>query len=163
MTKPASPTAEQTVTVTCACLVASRDDHIIAAWPTVHPPAPLVPRSDCPDRTPASCLSAGLGLDSTIAETIPSTPRCGIVQAMNDQQGIEIDYCPQCSGVWLDRGELDKVIGRSEVAEAPSVTQPTSGSPAGGWTQPAALPPQQPWSGGQHGPHQRHGGKRRKS
>lgn len=33
---------------------------------------------------------------------------------MTDRQGIEIDYCPQCRGVWLDRGELDKLIERSE-------------------------------------------------
>lgn len=33
--------------------------------------------------------------------------------AMSDRQGIEIDYCPQCRGVWLDRGELDKLIERS--------------------------------------------------
>ena len=32
---------------------------------------------------------------------------------MSERQGIEIDYCPQCRGVWLDRGELDKVIERS--------------------------------------------------
>jgi len=32
---------------------------------------------------------------------------------MTDRQGIEIDYCPECRGVWLDRGELDKVIERS--------------------------------------------------
>ena len=32
---------------------------------------------------------------------------------MSDRQGIEIDYCPQCRGVWLDRGELDKLIERS--------------------------------------------------
>lgn len=32
---------------------------------------------------------------------------------MSDRQGIEIDYCPQCRGVWLDRGELDKIIDRS--------------------------------------------------
>ena len=38
---------------------------------------------------------------------------------MSDRQGIEIDYCPQCRGVWLDRGELDKLIERavSEPAE----------------------------------------------
>jgi len=35
------------------------------------------------------------------------------VLQMTDRQGIEIDYCPQCRGVWLDRGELDKVIERS--------------------------------------------------
>jgi uncharacterized protein len=32
---------------------------------------------------------------------------------MADRQNIEIDYCPQCRGVWLDRGELDKIIERS--------------------------------------------------
>ena len=32
---------------------------------------------------------------------------------MSDRQGIEIDYCPQCRGVWLDRGELDKIIERT--------------------------------------------------
>jgi Zn-finger nucleic acid-binding protein len=31
---------------------------------------------------------------------------------MTDRQGIEIDYCPQCRGVWLDRGELDKIVER---------------------------------------------------
>jgi len=32
---------------------------------------------------------------------------------MSERQGVEIDYCPQCRGVWLDRGELDKLIERS--------------------------------------------------
>jgi Zn-finger nucleic acid-binding protein len=32
---------------------------------------------------------------------------------MSDRQGVEIDYCPKCRGVWLDRGELDKLIERS--------------------------------------------------
>lgn len=38
---------------------------------------------------------------------------------MSERQGIEIDYCPQCRGVWLDRGELDKIIERSMAAAAP--------------------------------------------
>lgn len=38
---------------------------------------------------------------------------------MSERQGIEIDYCPQCRGVWLDRGELDKIIERSAVPEVP--------------------------------------------
>lgn len=37
---------------------------------------------------------------------------------MTDRQGVEIDYCPQCRGVWLDRGELDKIIERSSPAAA---------------------------------------------
>jgi hypothetical protein len=32
---------------------------------------------------------------------------------MTDRQGVEIDYCPQCRGIWLDRGELEKIIDRS--------------------------------------------------
>ena len=54
-------------------------------------------------------------------------PVCNNVQLlMSERQGIEIDYCPNCRGVWLDRGELDKILDRS--ADAPS----------------AQLPPQQP-------------------
>ena len=37
---------------------------------------------------------------------------------MSDRQGVEIDYCPQCRGVWLDRGELDKIIERAAQYEA---------------------------------------------
>ncbi len=33
---------------------------------------------------------------------------------MSERQGIEIDYCPECRGVWLDRGELDKIIAKTE-------------------------------------------------
>ena len=33
-----------------------------------------------------------------------------ITLAIMDRQGVEIDYCPQCRGVWLDRGELDKLV-----------------------------------------------------
>lgn len=40
---------------------------------------------------------------------------------LSERQGIEIDYCPQCRGVWLDRGELDKLI------EKASVQQPSQG------------------------------------
>ena len=43
---------------------------------------------------------------------------------MTDRQGIEIDYCPTCRGVWLDRGELDKLMERaSTVAAAPAQQQ----------------------------------------
>lgn len=49
---------------------------------------------------------------------------------MTDKQGVEIDYCPQCRGIWLDRGELEKIIERSDSLEnqsAPSfgVNNPT--------------------------------------
>lgn len=56
---------------------------------------------------------------------------------MSERSGIEIDHCPQCRGVWLDRGELDKILGRSAQYAVPA-------PPAGGWTQPA---PSQGWSG----------------
>jgi Zn-finger nucleic acid-binding protein len=40
-------------------------------------------------------------------------PVDGTGLVMSDRQGIEIDYCPTCRGVWLDRGELDKIVERS--------------------------------------------------
>ena len=42
---------------------------------------------------------------------------------MAERQGIEIDYCPGCRGVWLDRGELDKLIERSAGANSPAPSQ----------------------------------------
>ena len=56
-----------------------------------------------------------------------SCPVCQVPLAMSDRQGIEIDYCPQCRGVWLDRGELDKIIERSAAPApepAPAVVPP---------------------------------------
>jgi Zn-finger nucleic acid-binding protein len=50
-------------------------------------------------------------------------PIDGTQLVMADRNGVEIDYCPQCRGVWLDRGELDKIIERS-AAEAPSAPPP---------------------------------------
>lgn len=43
---------------------------------------------------------------------------------MSDRQGVEIDYCPECRGVWLDRGELNKIIERSASPEVPVAQQP---------------------------------------
>lgn len=48
---------------------------------------------------------------------------------MSERSGIEIDYCPQCRGVWLDRGELDKIIERSFGA-APAQQAPVQPAPA---------------------------------
>jgi len=45
-------------------------------------------------------------------------PIDGTALQMADRQGIEIDYCPQCRGVWLDRGELDKIIERTSGSSA---------------------------------------------
>ena len=44
-------------------------------------------------------------------------PVCNIPLNLSERQGIEIDYCPQCRGVWLDRGELDKIIEKSTSSE----------------------------------------------
>jgi Zn-finger nucleic acid-binding protein len=83
----------------------------------------------------------------------------GTALVMSERQNIEIDYCPTCRGVWLDRGELDKIIERSTPAESPQAAQPAPPP------QPQAPdPPQQPpyppqgnpW--GSHPQHQSHGG-----
>jgi len=58
---------------------------------------------------------------------------------MSERQGVEIDYCPTCRGVWLDRGELDKIIERS-MQEAPGPLSP-----------PAQAPSAVPWSQSPHG------------
>jgi uncharacterized protein len=60
-------------------------------------------------------------------------PTDGSVLVMSERGGIEIDYCPTCRGVWLDRGELDKIIERSLTEQAPapppqSQTEPPQGS-----------------------------------
>jgi len=58
-------------------------------------------------------------------------PICtGIDLKIAERQGIEIDYCPECRGVWLDRGELDKIIERSYTQNAAPV-QPVVPYPAG--------------------------------
>lgn len=50
-------------------------------------------------------------------------PIDGTELKMAERQGIEIDYCPQCRGVWLDRGELDKIVERSAVEVAPAASR----------------------------------------
>jgi Zn-finger nucleic acid-binding protein len=55
-------------------------------------------------------------------------PHCNdVTLVMSERQGVEIDYCPQCRGVWLDRGELDKLIAH-DVAAAPA-SQPAYPQP----------------------------------
>jgi uncharacterized protein len=46
-------------------------------------------------------------------------PVDGTQLVMSERHGIEIDYCPQCRGVWLDRGELDKILERSAMQAQP--------------------------------------------
>jgi Zn-finger nucleic acid-binding protein len=79
-------------------------------------------------------------------------PVDGATLQMSERSGIEIDYCPDCRGVWLDRGELDKIIAKSVEAEAPSAAPqpPPQAAPppqapmqpqGGPWAQPG-YPPQ---------------------
>ena len=42
---------------------------------------------------------------------------------MSEKKGVEIDYCPECRGIWLDRGELEKIIGQEESRETEEVTK----------------------------------------
>ncbi len=51
----------------------------------------------------------------------PTCPDTRLV--MSERQGVEIDYCPNCRGVWLDRGELDKLLDRA-AAQAPQAAPP---------------------------------------
>jgi Zn-finger nucleic acid-binding protein len=75
--------------------------------------------------------------------TAMACPVCRTALTMSERQGIEIDYCPTCRGVWLDRGELDKIVERSAGGLAP---QP----------QPQHAPA--PWGGDRH----HHGHRKRK-
>src|SRR3989337_2091362 len=69
-------------------------------------------------------------------------PVCKNVQlVMSDRKGIEIDYCPTCRGVWLDRGELDKVIDRSVENEIAAENRPTTPAPPVAPAPAPAAPP----------------------
>lgn len=54
--------------------------------------------------------------------------KCPIDDALlvvTERSGVEIDYCPQCRGVWLDRGELDKIIDRTSDSRSPGIPRTT--------------------------------------
>ena len=82
-------------------------------------------------------------------------PACRVDLVMSERQGVEIDYCPRCRGVWLDRGELDKILERSVEASPPA--SPQTGSPAPEYPDPRVYgsPPRygehHGRSGGHHG------------
>ena len=82
-------------------------------------------------------------------------PVCKVPLVMSDRQGVEIDYCPQCRGVWLDRGELDKIIERSGQEAQAAAPPPQAPQPQRGYEQ-------RPYYGDDDGRH-RHHHKRRKS
>lgn len=74
-------------------------------------------------------------------------PMCaGSELKMSDRHGVEIDYCPKCRGVWLDRGELDKIIERASAEdEGPSAPPPPRAAAPSGYAPPqppgAPMPP----------------------
>lgn len=85
-------------------------------------------------------------------------PVCKVGLAMNDRQGIEIDYCPQCRGIWLDRGEIDKIIERGAAGAAPPWRlEPQGRGQRRPWGQDRYFDDR--YHGGSHDP--RHPGKRR--
>jgi Zn-finger nucleic acid-binding protein len=49
-------------------------------------------------------------------------PNDSATLVMSERAGVEIDYCPECRGVWLDRGELDKILDRAEAEASRSAT-----------------------------------------
>lgn len=59
---------------------------------------------------------------------------------MSERHGIEIDYCPRCRGIWLDRGELDKIIQRASAGEAPPPARERPRSPGDSGVYPSAKP-----------------------
>ncbi|WP_422344433.1 zf-TFIIB domain-containing protein [Parasphingorhabdus sp.] len=62
---------------------------------------------------------------SRAPQTAPAMPCpvCQVSLTISERQGVEIDFCPQCRGVWLDRGEIDKIIERSQLATRPPAEQ----------------------------------------
>jgi hypothetical protein len=82
-------------------------------------------------------------------------PVCSSEQlVMSERQGIEIDYCPKCRGIWLDRGELDKIIER--VSEQSGSVERSSGrqQPPAQPMQPPHAQPHQPVQQGYYPPQQ---------
>ena len=96
-------------------------------------------------------------------------PNCNQSMTAVNRQGVEFDMCPTCRGVWLDRGELDKIIDRASVvapapAAAPRVELPHDAPapgrapgayPVGGYAQPGYS---QSWGSNSPGSAPRHGG-----
>ena len=87
-----------------------------------------------------------------------SCPHCAVPLVMSERQGVEIDYCPQCRGIWLDRGELDKILERAARETAPAAAPAAPLPPQGGYPP----PPHDPrYDHGRHHDYRHH--KRRKS
>ncbi|MCS7065455.1 MAG: zf-TFIIB domain-containing protein [Fimbriimonadales bacterium] len=75
-------------------------------------------------------------------------PVCQVDLKIAERAGIEIDYCPNCRGVWLDRGELDKIIERyaqSSPADAPSPRTRSAPPPARPYPEPPSYDDDAPY------------------
>lgn len=76
-------------------------------------------------------------------------PVCRVPLSMSERQGVEIDYCQQCRGVWLDRGELDKIVERSADDAPPPVSRRDERA------SPWPAQSQQPYAGGYAKPYKK--------
>ncbi|MEV7974234.1 zf-TFIIB domain-containing protein [Cellulomonas sp. NPDC089187] len=71
-------------------------------------------------------------------------PTDGAALVMSERQGVEIDYCPSCRGIWLDRGELDKILERATATPTPGLDPlPPTADPRYGAPEPQ-YPPADP-------------------
>jgi Zn-finger nucleic acid-binding protein len=95
-----------------------------------------------------------------------SCPHCAVARVMSERAGIEFDYCPTCRGVWLDRGELDKILERAAVDMAPAAPPavpraPQAPAPQAPYSPQGGYDPRYDQGYGGHGHRPHH--KRRKS
>jgi len=83
---------------------------------------------------------------------------------MSERHGIEIDYCPKCRGVWLDRGELDKIIAEATADDGPEPQTQQPQQPPAAQQQPyyQQTPPYPPQAYGNPYPYGKYGYKKKK-
>jgi uncharacterized protein len=88
---------------------------------------PCHPSFEEPKHNPPDSISASFGKTIFLMMKVSLSMNCpmcdGVSLVMSERSGVEIDYCPQCRGVWLDRGELDKIIEKSVALSASPVRQ----------------------------------------
>jgi Zn-finger nucleic acid-binding protein len=108
-------------------------------------------KADSPARGCACGATAHIGWMQQARTAAMKCPIDGTQLVMTERSGVEIDYCPECRGVWLDRGELDKIIERGE-APARAAPEPRGGyEPRQGGYDPRQGDRHQGGHEGQHG------------